>query len=87
LGVSFLRENQDAGVRVGFECQEQDVLGTKKLCDAAGRAVANAQENEFGRMAEDQTALMKISVLGNDGVTVLLSKRPEEHVVGVNEAV
>ena len=38
-------------------------------------------------MTEDQAALMKVSVLGNDGVTVLLGERPDEHVVGVNEAV
>ena len=53
----------------------------------AGRAVADAQEHEFGRMSEDQAALMKVSVLGDDGVSVLLSERPDESIVGMSEAV
>ena len=50
-------------------------------------AVANTQINELGRMAEDQAALMKVCILGNEGVAVLLGKIPDESIVGVSESV
>jgi hypothetical protein len=38
-------------------------------------------------MPEDQAALMKVGVLGNDGVAVLLREGPNKNIVCVNEAV
>ena len=38
-------------------------------------------------MAENQAALMKVGVLGNDLVAVLLCERPNEKVVRVDKAV
>lgn len=87
FGVPFLRENQDAGVRVTVERRQQDVVGAKKLRDVAGWTIADSQKNELGRMAKDQAALMKVGILGDDGVTLLLGEGPDQNVIGVDETV
>src|SRR5438046_2205661 len=57
----------------------------EQLGDAAGGTIANAEENELWRMAESQAALMKVGVLGDDGVSVLPGERPDQRVAGLHE--
>lgn len=87
FGAPFLRENQDAGVRVTVERRQQDVVAAKQLRDVAGWTIADSQKNELGRMAKDQAALMKVGIPGDDGVTLLLGEGPDQNVIGVDETV
>jgi hypothetical protein len=57
------------------------------LGDAAGWAIADAQKDEFWRMAENERPLMEIRILGNDHEAVPLGKQPDEAVVSVDNTI
>lgn len=48
-------------------------------------AITNRQKDEFWRLSENQAALVKIGVLGNDDVPVFLGKCPDQPVIGMNK--
>jgi len=55
--------------------------------DPACWAVPDAEEDEFWWMPGNQTALVKISVLGNDDEAVLTCERPDKSVIGAGKVV
>ena len=82
-----LRQNQDTRVWIGVEGRNQNLVGKQELGNAAGWTVSNAQKDELGRVPKKEAALMKVRILRDNGVTVLLSERPNLNVAGMNQAV
>lgn len=87
LGSLLLRKNQNAGIRVSIELGNLNRVGPKQLGDVACGTIANAEENKLRWMPEYQTSLMKVGILGYDGVTVLLGKRPDKRIAGLHESI
>jgi hypothetical protein len=59
----LLWENQNACSRIRIERREEIEVRTQQFGNAAGWAIAYAEKDDFGRMAEYEAALMEIGVL------------------------
>jgi hypothetical protein len=84
---SRLREDQQAARRVSNERLDQEGMEPDQGGHLPGRAVANLQEEEFGRSSVKKTALEKVVILGDDRVTIFAGKIPDHRVIGMIETV
>ena len=67
LPVAFMRcENKDRLDRVGVERPDGLLVGCEQTNDLLGRAIANAEPNEFRWMAVEQAPLLKVGIFRCD---------------------
>ncbi len=63
--------------QVLFKCVNRGGMSPEQFLNRENRAVAKTQPNEFWRMAEQQTTLLKIGILGDDHKSILIRIIPD----------
>lgn len=58
---------------------------SEQFLNRTNRAIAEPKPNKLRRMTEQQTTLLEIGILGDDGISVLLRIVPDAGVCGVLE--
>jgi hypothetical protein len=81
-----LRQHQERGLFIGLEGFESSGMTPKTGENLGGRAVSQAHPDDLGRRAMEKTPLVKVIVLGNDGMPLLAGQRPDGLVVCLFQA-